>query len=617
MLQMTSVLQHDPVQPSKASIKTEDSSAQTNTSVNTDAVTEHEHAQDLPQASRFPEQSTGNYQNIQCKQETTGYCHTTADNSGNVDLTCTCNCSDTADIHDTKEGVTVAAKYGIIGTGVSFPGEVKLIKDMCEFTVGVHSSLFSRGVIDGLGIAELKNDIVNFLNSSNEDIYRCNKPDCGQMTKDDCDIPERKAADYVQHQDKKYPCNKCGEDFISTFYVKKHILAPEESKTFLCEKCTAASQTSDSKRQVNLKTIADSGEGIEQNTAVNLVDNDNFMPDDLCEDNNADCDTTQSKQTTSERNVNVCTKRKSQQCENCGKLFYDKIRLAKHMRFHTGERPYKCLYCRKTYKYNTVLQTHLKIHTGEKSYKCTHCDKTFTHKYNLNRHLRTHTGERPYTCSQCWKTYKHDTHLKIHLRAHTGERPYKCTYCHKTFTAKQNLTEHIRTHTGEKPHKCTYCDMTFTHKRSLTVHIRTHTGEKPFKCTYCDITFTHKSSLTGHIRIHTGEKPHKCTYCDITFTHKSNLTVHIRTHTGEKPYKCTYCDMTFTDKSTLTVHIRTHTGEKPYKCTYCDMTFTHKSSLTVHIRTHTGEKPHTCTFCGKKFIQKGNLRAHTLLHTKH
>lgn len=44
------------------------------------------------------------------------------------------------------------------------------------------------------------------------------------------------------------------------------------------------------------------------------------------------------------------------------------------------------------------LNRHLRIHSGYKPYKCNVCTMSFNAKHQLQNHERMHTGERPYTC---------------------------------------------------------------------------------------------------------------------------------------------------------------------------------------------------------------------------
>ena len=65
-------------------------------------------------------------------------------------------------------------------------------------------------------------------------------------------------------------------------------------------------------------------------------------------------------------------------CDECGKCFFEKADLQKHMRVHTKDRPFKCDLCPMSFAQQNILKCHRRRHTGEKPYVCDICDRAFT-----------------------------------------------------------------------------------------------------------------------------------------------------------------------------------------------------------------------------------------------
>jgi len=82
------------------------------------------------------------------------------------------------------------------------------------------------------------------------------------------------------------------------------------------------------------------------------------------------------------------------------------------------------------------------------------CGNGFPTRFSLKRHMKRHTGERPFLCPwedngvACGRKFGEKSTLKRHIRIHTGEKPFRCSFpmCGKLFADRVNRSRHELTH---------------------------------------------------------------------------------------------------------------------------------------------------------------------------
>lgn len=82
-----------------------------------------------------------------------------------------------------------------------------------------------------------------------------------------------------------------------------------------------------------------------------------------------------------------------------------------------AEPRHTCEICHKAFKRANVLKEHRVSHDKSAEgnpFRCPTCARPMSNAANLARHMRTHTGERPYVCMHCGASFTQSGNCKVH-----------------------------------------------------------------------------------------------------------------------------------------------------------------------------------------------------------
>ncbi|XP_070773486.1 early growth response protein 1-B-like [Enoplosus armatus] len=81
------------------------------------------------------------------------------------------------------------------------------------------------------------------------------------------------------------------------------------------------------------------------------------------------------------------------------------------------------------------------------------CDRRFSRSDELTRHVRVHTGQKPFQCRICMRSFSRSDHLTTHIRTHTGEKPFACNECGRKFARSDERKRHAKIHQRQRDRK--------------------------------------------------------------------------------------------------------------------------------------------------------------------
>lgn len=499
------------------------------------------------------------------------------------------------------------------------------------------------------------------------------KTDCGDVQKEDdvnvspnvihvkkgaktllkcgyCSQMYRFLSQLIVHQrvhtgERPFKCQECGKGFSKNSNLNLHLKVHTKNSVYeTCPVCSARIFRSEYEHHIQMHRMEEevkSATPEKPSKAVDIEDSQevhNAPPAEKMEKSeektvekteNMTEKTVEKKESTAEKTVEKVEKVKSKVCQYCGKRFLFQSALTRHVRVHTGEKPYNCDVCGKAFAQSYFLHVHELTHWCVKRYTCTRCEKSFGHYSNARKHRckpveggdesRPNKPSLTYTCHICRKVFDHVQEFSRHMKGHTGTKLLRCLCCDKLFTGIAEFDEHRSWCSADKN-----TSSAFINRKDTMLVIR-------YKVPSGNISSGTNSASVAASNHEIKKKPTQvtCRKRPVNVKNPLQLTVlpprdlsplvsrlnQLDSRSDPRKYLCPSCGRQFRHMGRLRAHMLTHASDQSYTCALCGKTLRSWNKLWRHQRVHRRRGGRfACPQCGRGFRFVGPYRKHMKEH---